>query len=251
MRAFKIGRELARRKRQYPEPFKLGEELAEDRFETLPGEDRAWSLAMVGDYLNEVGEDAVRIVVGLARRQGYEMETGALSTVGIACGVTLDPALREYVSSGAAAGDQQAIANYRADYDRGREMADTTFFPEPDLWLATAPLIGNGIALRIDTIGMAQAFAFNAFSPPFEETGVALGGFKARMAELIRHYLTEDEEDLRARSEKGAARRAEYKKVSDEVEAEFRAKGNYSGAEMIAETKRRMAKRAEEPSEEG
>jgi hypothetical protein len=55
----------------------------------------------------------------------------------------------------------------------------------------------------------------------------------------------------RARSEKAAAKRAEYKKVSDEVEVEFRAKGNYSGAEMIAETKRRMAQRAERPSVDG
>jgi hypothetical protein len=47
---FKVGRELAQRKRRYPEAFKIGENMAEDRFETLPGEDRAWSLGMVDAY---------------------------------------------------------------------------------------------------------------------------------------------------------------------------------------------------------
>ena len=55
---FRVARELAQRKRQYPEPFEMGERLAEDRFETIPGEDRAWGPAMVDAYVREVGEDA-------------------------------------------------------------------------------------------------------------------------------------------------------------------------------------------------
>lgn len=226
---FKLGRELTQRKRQYPEAFKIGENMAEDRFETLPGEDRAWSLGMVDAYLNEVSEDAVMVATGLAFRQGIELQVGALSTIGIACGVSIDPALRKYIKSGAADGDRQAIADYRHDYDRGRDMAETSFFPEPDAWFATAPLIGNGILMREDDIGLAQAFGFNAFTPPFEEPGVARGAWRARMAELIRLYIAGNHEDeLRARSTEAAARRAERKKVSAEVEAEFRSRGNYS-----------------------
>lgn len=247
---FKLGREMARRKRQYPGPWKLGENLAEDRFETLPGEDRTWSLAMVDDYLREVAQDAVMLVEGTARRQqGMTMDTAALSTVGIACGLHIEEAVKRYINSGAAAGDMRAIAEHRADYDRGREMAETSFFPEPEAWLALAPAIGDGIELRMDDIGIAGAFGFNAFSPPFGEPGVAKSAYMARMAELIRHYLTDDQEELRIRSEKAAAERAEHKKVSKEVEAEYRAKGNHSGAEMIAETNRRMAKLAA-PDEE-
>lgn len=240
---FRLGRELARLKRQYPDPFRLGEEMAEDRFETLPGEDRSWSLDTIGQFLNEASEDAVRIVAGMARRQGYEMDAGALSAIGIECGVALDPVVRRYIRSGAAEADRRAIAKHREDYERAREIADETFFPEPDLWLATAPLIGTGIALKSEDIGLATAFSHNAFSPPFGETGVALGGFKARMAELIRRYIAGDEAELRARSEAASARRAEYKVIVKEVEAEFRAKGRYSGAEIIAEAKRRMAHR--------
>lgn len=242
VRAFKMGRELAQRKRQHPEPWRLGETLAEDRFEMLPGEDRVWSLATVDDYLREVAEDAVKLVDAVTRRRGSVLDTEASSTVGIACGYTLEPVLREYISSGAAWGDTAAIAEYRDDYDRGRDMADKGFFPDPEPWLATAPLIASGIELHIDDTGLAVAFAMNAFTPQFQQVGVAKGGYFSRMAELIRHYTRpENAVDLRERSEVAAARRAEYKRVHTEVEAEFRAKGNYSGAEMAAETERRLA----------
>ena len=252
MGVFKLGREMARRKRQYAGPWKLGENLAEDRFQTLPGEDRAWSLAMADDYMREVAEDAVMLVEGAARRQqGMTMDTGALSTVAIACGLHLEDAVKGYINSGSAAGDMRAIAEHRADYDRGRDMAESSFFPESEAWLALAPAVGDGIALRMDDIGIAGAFGFNAFSPPFGEPGVAKGAYMARMAELIRHYLVDDQEELRIRSEKAAAQRAEHRKVSKEVEAEYRAKGNYSGAQMIAETERRMAERAAPDAQPG
>jgi len=143
MKALKMGRELARRKRQYPEPWHLGEEMAEDRFELLPGEDRMWSAAMVDGYLGEVGQDAVKLAAAMASREGLALDTGALSTIGIACGFTLELPLREYINRGGAAGDMKAIADSRDDYDRGREMAEKGFFPEPAArvpgsWGATA-----------------------------------------------------------------------------------------------------------------
>lgn len=187
-RSLKLGREVAARRRRYPEPWQLGEGLAEDRFELLPGEDRAWGLAMVDDYLREAGQDAVILVAEASRRRGYVMDSEPLSTVGIACGLTLEPALRNYIESGAAEGDRQAIRDYRSDYDRGRTMAENTFKKEPTRWLATVPLIGNGIEEQVDR-KLGAAFAFNAFEPPFEQTGVALGAFKARMAELILDQL--------------------------------------------------------------
>jgi hypothetical protein len=241
MRALNRSPELAQRKRTYPEVWRLGENLADDRFDIIPGEDRRWDPSMVDDYLGEVAEDTVKLVEATARRQGETAESEALATVGLACGSTLEPKLREYIRTGAAADDAAAIAKFRDDYDRGRRMAERSFFPEPETWLAMSPLIANGIELHIDETGLAMVFTFNATAPPFEQAGVAKGGYLARMAELIRHYIQPvNAEDLRVRSERAATWLNEYIKVHAEVEAEFRTAGNHSGAEIIAETRRRM-----------
>jgi hypothetical protein len=241
MRALNRSPELAQRKRTYPEVWRLGENLADDRFDIIPGEDRRWDPSMVDDYLGEVAEDTVKLVEATARRQGETAESEALATVGLACGATLEPKLREYIRTGAAADDGAAIAKFREDYDRGRRMAERSFFPEPETWLAMSPLIANGIELHIDESGLAMVFTFNATAPPFEQAGVAKGGYLARMAELIRHYIQPvNAEDLRVRSERAATWLNEYIKVHAEVEAEFRTAGNHSGAEIIAETRRRM-----------
>ena len=107
-----------------------------------------------------------------------------------------------------------------------------------------SPLIANGIELHIDETGLALVFAFNATTPPFEQAGVAKGGYLARMAELIRHHIQpENAENLRVRSDRATTWLTTYNKVHAEVEAEFRAAGNYSGAEIIVETRRRMKDR--------
>ncbi len=62
-----MSRELAQRKRTYPEVWRLGENLA-DRFDIIPGEDRRWDPSMVDDYLREVAEDTVKLVEATARR---------------------------------------------------------------------------------------------------------------------------------------------------------------------------------------
>jgi hypothetical protein len=239
-----MGREPAQLKRTYPEVWRLGENLADDRFDIIPGEDRRWAPSMVDDYLHEVAEDAVKLVEATARRQGETPESGALATLGIACGSALEPKLWEYIRTGAAADDTAAIAKFRDDYDRGRQMAERSFFPEPETWLAMSPLIANGIELHIDETGLSMVFAFNATAPPFEQAGVAKGGYLTRMAELIRHYIEPvNAEDLRVRSQRAATWLNEYIRVHAEVEAELRAAGNYSGAEIIAETRRRMEDR--------
>jgi hypothetical protein len=241
MSALKMGRELMQRKRTYPDVWQLGENLAEDRFDIIPGEDRRWDPSMVDDYLREVAEDTVKLVEATGRRQGVAPESGALATVGMACSYTLEPVLREYIRTGAAADDTAAISTFRDDYDRGRQMAERGFFPEPETWLAMSPLIASGIELHIDGSGFALVFALNATTPPFDQPGVAKGGYLARMAELIRHYIQPaNADDLRVRSERAAAWLTEYTKVHAEVVAEFRAAGNYSGADMSAETRRRM-----------
>jgi hypothetical protein len=64
------------------------------------------------------------------------------------------------------------------------------------------------------------------------------------MAELIRHYIRPvNAEDLRVRSETATTWLNDYNRVHAEVEAEFRAAGNYSGAKIIVETRRRMEDR--------
>ena len=241
MRAFETGREPAQLKRTYPEVWRLGENLADDRFDITPGEDRRWDPSMVDDYVREVAEDTVKLVEATARRQGETAESEALATVGIACGSTLEPKLREYIRTGAAGDDTAAISKFRDDYDRGRQMAERSFFPEPETWLAMSPLIANGIELHIDETGLAMVFAFNATAPPFEQAGVAKGGYLSRMAELVRHYIQPvNAEDLRVRSETATTWLNEYIRVHAEVEAEFRAAGNHSDAEIIVETRRRM-----------
>jgi hypothetical protein len=82
-----MGRELTQRKRTYPEVWRLGENLADDRFDIVPGADRRWDPSMVDDYLREVAEDTVKLVEATARSQGGATESGALATVGIACGI--------------------------------------------------------------------------------------------------------------------------------------------------------------------
>ena len=116
-----MGREPAQLKRTYPEVWRLGENLADDRFDIIPGEDHEWDPSMVDDYLREVAEDTVKLVEATARRQGETAESGALATVGVACGSTLEPKLREYIRTGAAADDTAAIAKFRDDYDRDRQ----------------------------------------------------------------------------------------------------------------------------------
>ncbi len=91
--------------RTYPEVWRLGENLADDRFDIIPGEDRRWDPSMVDDYLPEVAEDTVKLVEATARRQGGTAESGALATVGTASGYTLEPNLREYIRTGAPADD--------------------------------------------------------------------------------------------------------------------------------------------------
>jgi hypothetical protein len=243
-----MGRELAERKRTYPEVWRLGENLADDRFDIIPGEDRRWDPSMVDDYLREVAEDTVKLVEATAQRQGGTTESDALATVGAACGYTLEPKLREYIRTGAAADDMSAIAKFRDDYDRGRQMAESAFFTESETWLGTSPLIANGIELHLDETGLAMVFAFNATMPPFEQTGVAKGGYLARMAELIRHYIRPmNAEDLRVRTERAATWLTEYNKVHAQVEAEFLAAGNHSDVEIIVETRRRMEARGLPP----
>jgi hypothetical protein len=89
-----------------------------------------------------------------------------------------------------------------------------------------------------------MVFSFNATTPPFEHAGVAKGGYLARMAELVRHYIQPvNAEDLRVRSETATTWLNEYIRVHAEVEAELRAAGNYSDAEIIVETRRRMEDR--------
>ena len=62
---------------------------------------------------------------------------------------------------------------------------------------------------------------------------------------LLAVEITERERARAVSRQEAAARRAEYKAVMTEVEAEFRAKGNYSGADMSAEANRRLAERSE------
>ena len=140
-----MGRELAQRKRTYPEVWRLGENLADDRFDIRPSPPS---------------------VLHVAPRSSRNCE---------------------YIRTGAAADDTAAIARFRDDYDRGRQMAERSFFPEPETWLAMSPLIANGVELHIDETGLAMVFAFKATTPPFEQAGVAKGGYLARLAELIRH----------------------------------------------------------------
>jgi hypothetical protein len=65
-----------------------------------------------------------------------------------------------------------------------------------------------------------------------------------RLGELIRHYVqTVNVGDLRVRSETATTWLNEYNKVHAEVDAEFRAAGNHSDAEIIVETRRRMEDR--------
>jgi hypothetical protein len=135
-----------------------------------------------------VGADAVRLVVAGAREQGGSMPTEALSTIGISCGYALDPVMREYISTGMAGQNLELIQFYRKDYERGRELAEKSFAESPALWLARAPLIGEGIEEQID-MQWEPGFQWNRFSPPFDSPDVARGGVKARAAELIRERL--------------------------------------------------------------
>jgi hypothetical protein len=72
-----MGRELTQRKRTYPEVWRLGENLADDRFDIVPGADRRWDPSMVDDYLREVAEDTVKLVEATARRRGGAADSGA------------------------------------------------------------------------------------------------------------------------------------------------------------------------------
>ncbi len=102
-KASKVARELDGRKRQYPEAWRIGENMAEDRFETIRGEDRSWSTTMLDGYVREVATEATQFAEALARSQGAAFTLpDYLSTIGIACGYTIEPALRNYLDWGAA-----------------------------------------------------------------------------------------------------------------------------------------------------
>src|SRR5918994_4328814 len=131
-----MGREPPQLKRTYPEVWRLGENLADDRFDITPGEDRRWDPSMVDDYVREVAEDTVKLVEATARRQGETAESEALATVGIACESTLEPKLREYIRTGAAGDDTAAVADFRDDYDRGRQKGGRGVFSRPKAGVA-------------------------------------------------------------------------------------------------------------------
>jgi hypothetical protein len=244
-RALKLGKEARDLRRRFPEPWRLGEMLAADRLDILPGEDRPWSPTDVDRFLSEAAEDAIKIAEGLARREGRTLPSEVLKAVGIACGLAVEEPLRAYVQSGGAEADRRARQDFRADYDAGRQLAENQFYGDPEKWIKTAPAMSSGVEILVD-MSFGPALTYNAMEPPVQESGVFLGGFTSRMAELVRHYIVGRDDELRAMSEKTRVNSEERTKVLREVEAEFRAKGNYSGAEMIAETDRRMAQRAKE-----
>ena len=65
-------RQLAKHEQRNPGSWPLGEVMAEDRFETLRGEARDWSLSKVEDYAREVGADAARLMGGLLASKGTD-----------------------------------------------------------------------------------------------------------------------------------------------------------------------------------
>lgn len=245
-RALKLGKEGRELRRRFPEPWRLGEMLAADRLDILPGEDRTWSVTTVDGFLSEAAEDAIKVAEGLAQREGRSLPSEVLKAIGISCGLAIEEPLRMYVRSGGAEADRQARQQYRSDYEAGRELAEDQFYGDPERWIKTAPAMASGIEMLID-MTFGPALTYNAMEPPVQEPGVFLGGFTARMAELIRRYIEGGrDKELRARADQAGTASDERTKVLREVEAEFRAKGNYSGAEMIAETDRRMAERADD-----
>jgi hypothetical protein len=80
-RAASVGKDLASRRRRYPEEWQTGEYVAEDRTELIHGEDRDWHMGMVDAYAGEVAEDAVRLCAASLEAEGSSMETQALSTI--------------------------------------------------------------------------------------------------------------------------------------------------------------------------
>jgi hypothetical protein len=162
--------------------------LADDRMEILPGEDRDWTRTTVDDYMRLAAEEAIKVAQGLARREGQTLPSGVLKAVGVACGLRLEQPLREYLQSGAAAADQKSRAQHRADYASGRGLAETMFKNDPERWTKTAPAMASGIAMLVD-MTFGPALTYNAMDPPIQAPGVFLGGFNARMAELIRVQL--------------------------------------------------------------
>jgi hypothetical protein len=206
--AVRLGRDLRARKRSYPEAWNLGSRLAEDRFQTMPGEDRDWNISDLGEYMRTAGADAVRLMEGAARRQGRTLPPEFLSTLGIACGLHLEGPLKRFFGSGAASENRQLLNDFRDDYARGLGMAETIFFPEAQDWLDIAPFIGDGLDLRMDMGGLGMAFANNAFSPPFRQPVVGQAAYRARTAQLITHYILDDQDELAARSETALAERA-------------------------------------------
>ena len=99
-----VGKELGDRKRRYPEAWQMGEY----RFEIIPNEDRHWTAGMVDAFMQEAGADAVRLVAAGLKAEGGGMPIEALSTIGIACGYTLEPVMQQYISSGTATQNRTA-----------------------------------------------------------------------------------------------------------------------------------------------
>ena len=92
---------------------------------------------MVDDYLREVAEDTVKLVEATARRQGGTAESGALATVGIACGYTSSPTC----GSTSEPARRPTIRRRSRSSETTTTVADRGFFTEPETRLAMSPLI--------------------------------------------------------------------------------------------------------------
>jgi len=185
-----LGKESQARSRQFPETWQMGQALADDRFAILRDEDRPWSFAMVDAYLTETGSDAVRMVDALARQQDHRLDPDKLRTVAIAFELHLEAPLLKYIRSGWADIDRRAIREHRADYDRGRRIADITFDRRPAPWLATAPSICTCILALADMQTWVESLS-GIHAPKLGPDDVALSGFRSRMAERVRERLLE------------------------------------------------------------
>ena len=190
-RSAKSRREPAAHRKRFPDMWRVGEDLADDRAALLPAEDRPWDPTMADAYLREVRLDAMSIAAWMARREDRPPDIDRLTTVAMACGLRLESPLHGYLRSGWAEIDRNAIRDHHADYDSGRELAEATYARDPAPWLETAPMICTGILLQID-IQFRPGFRSLATRPPFGPQDVALSGFKARMADLVRARLSRD-----------------------------------------------------------
>lgn len=185
-----LGKEFESRSRRFPETWQMGQDLADDRFAILRDEDRPWSFAMVDAYLSEAGSDAVRMVDAMAQQQHRQLDPDKLRTVAIAFELRLEAPLLNYIRSGWADIDRRAISEHRADYDRGRRLAEIAFDRQPAQWLATAPTICTCILALADMQTWAESLS-GIHAPKLGPDDVALSGFRSRMAERVRERLLE------------------------------------------------------------